>query len=477
MIHFPIINPWQTEKVNSVIPLNCVDRGFLALHEIGERLCFHWQLTINGDVSFDSLNRAIVSALRLYPRLRSTAHGLRSRAHRRIHSPDAMSVLSFQDLTRESPDSTEAPYERAVTEWINKPLDPTREFPTRALLLKKKEAEFCLIFTIDHHCADGYRSLNFVQEVLKAYNSGSSERPPSESTIPQPTGDVLLRFAREQRENVRNFYLKMLSALIFRFLIAPFHPPARLFSKKSPLPYRVGCCFVATTPEELRLTQVKAKASGVTVNDILVAACYRAIERWNSLRGKKSNKISIMVPVAVGSRNGCDGASNRISYISPYTMPRDRANPEVLLQKVGCKIKSLVGNANHFSMIYLLQLVSLLPHPVIRALARFIICTRVYVDTTVLTNLGMVWSEAGAVRRLGSASIEDLHLILPVVRPMSLMLGTLTYNDVLNLCAGYSDAVFTGEDARQFLELYLAEIRGYAGAGAQREASAPVLTK
>jgi hypothetical protein len=54
------------------------------------------------------------------------------------------------------------------------------------------------------------------------------------------------------------------------------------------------------------------------------------------------------------------------------------------------------------------------------------------------------------------------------------MLGTLTYNDVLNICTGYSDAVFTGEDARKFLELYLAEIRGYIGAGERREASTPV---
>lgn len=233
---------------------------------------------------------------------------------------------------------------------------------------------------------------------------------------------------------------------------------------------------MATTSEEFRLIQEKAKKTGVTVNDLLVAACYRAIERWNSLRGKRSNKISIMVPVAIGSRNSRDGVASQISYISPYTMPRDRANPEVLLQRVSCKIKSLIGNSNHFSMVYLLHLVSFLPQPVIRALARFIMCTRVYVDTTVLTNLGIVWSESDAERRLGSSTIEDVHLIMPVVRPMSLMLGTLTYNNILNLCAGYSDAVFTREDAKQFLELYLEEIRDYARVGEQREYPSLILT-
>jgi NRPS condensation-like uncharacterized protein len=457
--------------MENVIPLNCVDRGFLALHEIGERLCYHWELSISGEVSFDSLNRAIVSALRLYPCLRSTAHGLNSKAYRKIHSPDAMSVLTFKDLSGKSADNMDLHYENAVLDWINRPLDPTTELPFRALLLKRSEARFALILTFDHHCADGYRSLNFVQEVLRAYNNRSTEHPPLEPITPEPAGDALLRCAREQGAVVKNFYLKMLSALIYRFLIAPFRPPVRLFHRRSPHPYGVGYCFVATTEKEFKLIREKAKKASVTVNDILAAACYRAIERWNSLHGRKSNKISIMVPVAIGPRDGCNGTSNRISYISPYTMHRDRANPEILLQKVSCRIKSLLASANHFSMIYFLHVVSVLPHPVIRALARFVMCTRVYVDTTVLTNLGEVWSEEDAERRLGNAFVEDVHLIMPVVRPMSLMLGTLTYNNILNLCAGYSDAVFTGEDAKQFLELYLAEIRGYIGAREQRGAS------
>ncbi len=459
------------EKVDSRIPLNCVDRGFLALREIGERLCYHWELSIIGDVSLASLDRAIVSALRLYPCLRSTAHGLRSRAYRVVHSPDAMSVLSFKDLSGKDAGNIDLHYENAVLEWINKPLDPTAEFPFRALLLKRSEARFALILTFDHHCADGYRSLNFIQEMLRAYNNRSPEHPPAEPVNQEPAGDALLGFAREQRASVKNLYLKMLSALIYRFLIAPFRPPARLFHRKSSIPYNIGYCFVSTTSEEFRLIREKAKKAGVTVNDILVAACYRTIERWNSLHGRKSNKISIMVPVAIGPRDGCNGASNRISYISPHTMPRDRADAEILLQRVGCRIKSLLAGANHFSMIYFLHIVSLLPHPLIRALARFVMCTRVYVDTTVLTNLGAVWSEENAERRIGFAAIEDLHLIMPVVRPMSLLLGTLTYNHILNLCAGYSDAVFTKEDARQFLELYLEEIRHYARAGEHRETS------
>ena len=53
---------------------------------------------------------------------------------------------------------------------------------------------------------------------------------------------------------------------------------------------------------ELSEIDAKSRVLGATVNDALLAACFKTIEKWNEMHGKSSGKISIMVPVDVGRR-------------------------------------------------------------------------------------------------------------------------------------------------------------------------------
>lgn len=91
--------------------------------------------------------------------------------------------------------------------------------------------------------------------------------------------------------------------------------------------------------------------------------------------------------------------------------------------------------------------------------------TRIYVDTTFVSNVGVIWSEEWGELRMGSAKVVSIDVSPPLVTPMGLSLGTYTYNGRLQACLGYRTGLFSREKAQSFLDLYLKEIRNYPVVG------------
>ena len=50
-----------------------------------------------------------------------------------------------------------------------------------------------------------------------------------------------------------------------------------------------------------------------------------------------------------------------------------------------------------------------------------------------------------------------------VVTPMGLSLGTHTNHGSLHVCLGYKTGLFSKEKAREFLDMYLEEVRNFPG--------------
>jgi hypothetical protein len=91
--------------------------------------------------------------------------------------------------------------------------------------------------------------------------------------------------------------------------------------------------------------------------------------------------------------------------------------------------------------------------------------TRTYVDTILITNVGFIWpklgSEQPAVSNMGNARIVNVTGSAPVVTPMGLSLAAGIYNRNLNFSLTYRPALFSEEKAKQFLNLYVEEIKHY----------------
>ena len=452
-----------------IIPVNCVDKCLLALHGIDEPMLIYGIVRIQGEVDVERLGRAISVAQQVHPVMRTVLRTRRLRPVREIQEETGRGVLAVADLA----DLNDADRESYVAGWMSLPMDLSREFPFRVLLSRESESESSLVFAVHHSSADGLRALIFIRTVVEAYNSPAGSD--AEAVEPHPAAaeearvnrkqDELLEVAHSQRAKVEHYYGKILVSLFRRFVLSALALPTRVFHDRSGPSRQLRFCFAAIDPVELGRIQSEARVAGATLNDLLLAACYRTVEKWNSMHGKSSNRIRIMAPVNISPKSFRGVVSNQASWLSLTTTPGDRADAASLLRKVKAETSEAAANRMAFALVYYFYFCSRFPLFVMRLMCRFLMITRTYVDTIVLTNVGSIWTEPGsneaAVSTMGDAGILNVIGSAPVVSPMGLSIAAGTYNRKLNLALTYRPAFFSEEKARAFLALYSEEIRDY----------------
>lgn len=446
------------------IPLNCVDKCLLALDSVNEPMLIHVILNLEGEIEHVRLNQAIFSAQQAYPVMRTILRSRHFRPFREIQEDPGKGVLSVADQAQ----LQDTNYESYLFLWMNQPLNIKKEFPVRVLLLRKNKGESSLVFTFHHSAVDGLRALLFARKVIESYNNELSQDSESPEDIRiNRKGDELLEFAHSQRSKIEHYYRKMISSLFHRFIIAAFPPPTRVFHDKSGQSRELHFCFKIISPKEFEQIQSKARSARVELNDIFLTACYRAVEKWNSMHGKTSKKIRVMAPVNISPKGFRNVVSNQASWFSLPTTPKDRADPAKLLRQVRANTIDETMNRIAFSLVYFFYFCSRFPLFVMREMCRFLIITRTYVDTILITNVGVIWpkpgSEEPAVRNIGNAKILNVTGSAPVVTPMGLSIAAGTYNKNLNFSLTYRPALFSAEKAKMFLDLYVEEIKQYQG--------------
>jgi len=450
-----------------LLPLNCIDTGFLALICINETPYFHWIVRIDGEIDYASLNQALLAVLQAHPNLSARMCTRHMRPFRRIEHPTEYTMLTYLDLSKLqsskglSDSEIGLRFQETLTEWFNRPFDPFQEFPVRVLFVRKSSSESYLVFSFDHSALDGVRSLRFMEEVVKMYDGSEHADVSPLSDLRRSKGDELLGFARRQRAISKNFYRKVFSSLFHRFFIAPLNPPSRVFHDKSLRGSVTAYLLSSINQAELDQIRPRAKAAGFTMNDVLLAACFRAIDRWNGLHHKAARKVTIMVPVNIGPESFRDVISNQLSYVSVSTRPRERAEPSALIRKIKKDMRSMVEDGIPFSMVYFLHFISYAPLPLLKAFAKFLMDVPIHVDTILLSNLGIIWPETVGGPQMGSSQITDVTFMVPVITPMGLSLGTHTNHGSLHVCLGYKTGLFSREKAQEFLDIYVEEVRSY----------------
>jgi NRPS condensation-like uncharacterized protein len=451
------------------MPLNCIDKGMFALHTKNELMVLHWVLAITGTVEPMRLRSALMDALGRYPALRATIRTGLLGQKRQVQNISNHNPLTICDLTgAQSGTSRDSDHigtlcQKRLIQWMNGPLDPATDLPWRVLLLQRSSTESSLVFTFHHSAMDGIGALRFVSEVIESYN-GLAEQAPETYQSGDTHRDELRALAHASRPGISHFYLKMMASLCHRFVIAPFSSNTRIcHATSSPSP-AVYFCQGTLTPHELNRIRSRSKAAGATVNDVLLAAGFRTVDRWNAVHGRTSRKISIMAPVDVGRATSSPGRGNRVSFISVSTAHRERADLEELLRTVHLRTSHMLRNGTAFSIVYAVHFCCRFPPMVPKTVARFLLSTRVYLDSILVTNLGVIWPAASSpveAGKMGNAGITSVVVLPPVVSAMGIGLSASTYNSHLHVALTYRTSHFSHAEARLLLNLFLHEVRSY----------------
>ena len=450
----------------TTVPMNCIDKVLLSYEMGKQHMSFHLILSVQGFIDQDRLNRALLAVMRLHPTLRTIVCSRLCRARRKVQEnleqrfpkiveKDAMSVAPGNN-------GAQSQYEKHIREWINRPFDPRRDLPVRVLILTTGEAECSVVFTFHHSAIDGLRAIAFIEEVLAIYDCQDSfESALSGKVAAQRKKDELMALARSEGRRVPRFRRAMLYYMLRFLLMTPFRRSSRIFRDGSPKDEPgIDFCTVRLEPAALQMMKSKAKNVGATANDILMAAALRTIDKWNSLHGRASDKISLMVPVNVADQDHQHIAANLVSFISVAAYRRDRADATELLRRVNREstfaLKQERGSA--FAYVYFCYVLSRLPLSVMRAFAK-LVKFPVYADTMLHSNLGVVSLGADGDRK--GYRIVDFSAVPLVVDVMGMFICISTYEGVLNVNLCYGTGFFRREEPHEFLDTYLGEIENY----------------
>ncbi len=454
-----------------MINLNCFDKALLSFEVncTGRRIIYSGILDIRGEPDPDRLRKAILSTARAHPELMTTLRGGPFRHYRQIRKDVVGDVLEVQDLAalqaRENPTGAgiDSLYEQRIHEWINRPLDTRKNIPFRVLLLKREPGKSALVFTFHHSAVDGVRAVRLADDIIARYHNKPSDAFLLPESV-QRKGDELLQEARCEKARTKHFYREMLSYLSYFVFINPLFHPARIFHDRSERSGEVRFCSAKITTAELLQLKAKANSVGGTVNDILMAICFRSIDKWNGRHGKRTRKISLLVPIDIGSPDLNGIISNQISYISFSTTAKDRIDSTTLLRRISAKriymLKQRRGNA--YSIIYFASVLSRLPLAIMEVFSKYVLFP-LYADTVICTNPGIIRVNdcgEGPIEG-GSFKVVDFEAVPFVFTVMGMNICVATFNGSLGIYIAYDTARFSKEKAEEFLALCLDELSNY----------------
>ncbi len=200
-----------------------------------------------------------------------------------------------------------------------------------------------------------------------------------------------------------------------------------------------------------------------TVNDLLVAALIRTVDRWNTAHGRRSGRIRVSVPVSDrGHQNRWADPGNQTRLIRVTARGRERADPGRLLAHVAAQTRAAkerpAGGLDATSRLLATGWApAALKCPAVRLARRIAapLCT----DTALLSNLGAI----PCPPCFSGSGTEPLWFSGPARMPRGLSVGALTIAGALHLCVHYRHALLDRDAAADFTALYceaLGELTG-----------------
>ena len=346
----------------------------------------------------------------------------------------------------------------ALREWVVGWPIPLCDRAVRLVLAVGPEHDVVILQT--HHAAfDGISSVALLTAIGAAYRERAGGLPGSGPQAVPPLTTRPFGTAAPARARGADWFTRMTRALT---RIAGRLPGgATRIAAHSVWPGRPGYGYVQRS---LPVPRPAREGSGPfpTVNDLLVAALIRTVDRWNTARGRGGGRIRVSIPVSDrGHRNGWADPGNQTRLIRITACRRERADPGRLLAHVAAQTRAAkrrptAGLDAASRLLATGWAPAAVKGPAVR-LARCL-AAPLCADTALLSNLGVI-----SCPPCFSGGAEPLWFSGPARMPRGLGVGALTIAGQLHLCVHYRHALLDRDAAADFTALYceaLGELTG-----------------
>jgi NRPS condensation-like uncharacterized protein len=335
--------------------------------------------------------------------------------------------------------------EAELWRFVAAPTDPCRAPLVRAAVLRDGTDTLCV--KVDHVAADAAGARQYVALLAKTYaelGSGAGPSPAPAAQVERGLGQVLRQFAPQTLERI---------GAEFRGGGRPaFGWPAATSATTE-----VAFTMRRLTAERMRAVRAWGRLRGATLNDVLLAAFYRALIALFDPPG--GEPLPVQVPVDL-RRYLPGGAAAAVCNLSSAVWPAiswgSAASPESALAAVTAAMAPLKASGPGMGAALFVDRVFSQPFAKTAALASESMGSGDGRSHPYLSNLGAVavggGDDAGS-QHFGDAEIIDAFVASPALYPPGFMVGVSTFAETLTLTVGHPADRATASLVASFLDL------------------------
>lgn len=425
------------------LPSTMLDEALLVLQET--RATWNVQLELGADHRLDAakLHQTVLTCCRRHPmaraRLAPTPHGETSY---RWDFAEETDLDPFRVV--ECPDG--AALDQLRTELYT-PLIPLDTSPGFRIALARRPGEDLLLLSASHIVADGVGALRLLQTIVRAYRGEPDPADPLPLAQARDLGSFLAPANRSEK------WARHLEGL--RRVWEAFDAPSRIAVIGGTDGDGFGFVFRGLDIGETTTPGLVQRASGTTINDVLVAALHFTVQSWNIKHGAPADRIGVQMPINIRPADRLwDVVSNLTSMVSVSTEPDDREDLATATAAVAKQTAEMRRNDRAYGLYDLLRATKKTPLAVKRAVPRLIhLAGDRFVDTAMLSNLGRI-PEPPTFAASGS---PELWFSPPCDPSCSVSVGVATSGQRLALVTRYRDEQFDADAAEEFTDLLIAQ--------------------
>jgi len=422
---------------------------------------FFFRLRFTGRFDSASLEQALEITLRRHPLLTAIIERRGKRRHqwRKAENTAAKILFLNEQPTDRFPRSTN--------------IDIRKEAGFR-LTVVQGEGDTDLVFHFHHCCCDGVGALQFISDMLVAYDSVRKEADPEAALRPVDPQRLLhrsrfgvsgwgwLRIARKQvvgLDGVRKFIMNKPKPLN--------EPPPDMEKKPLAGDYPALCNHLFSKGETTALRKAALRL-GVTRNELMARDFFLSVGEWRARHSLGSADDCLRASLPMNLRKVADRsmpAANVISVIFLDRRGKDFEDPEKLLLGIRNEMNVIKRNQLGLTFVLSLRLLSRLPGGLRNATS----ASRCQASC-LLTNLGIMLHRLPMAKSdgkliVGGAKLERVDNVAPF-RPFQSVAITLSiYAGRQNINIHYDSRVLTPALADDLLETYTKHLRQSLGAG------------
>ena len=414
-------------------PASILDEaGYLLELSIQYSITFVANITMEGAVNSDILQKALDATLDYYPKCKcvlvkdysSIKHWSRYKwEYRNVSSADIFEEI--QDLKPDANTRDAVSYVRLY--HPSNTIDITRESAFKVMLIRNP-SRVHLLFFVHHAAADGISVILFIQKLIQFYEDIFYQR----KEVVRPVPDVEAISKPDIRFKWRYFSPK---------LVFPFLRNISLLKKEPPVPLcpqdesNGARNFVAAvmelSPRQFNLLRSRAKNHQITIHSYLLASMFQAIKKWNKKWDPTTDRIYINTPVNLRSPGDCS-IGNLFSAFYVSYRPESIGDRDSMLRLIQEEQIFKMGQARqHVNLSWFLKCLPL-------SLKIRIYRKRSHKagSTLILSNMGNCnpnprHKDDEGFQHMGSARICDINIIpSPIPLPQ---INILTYNGKMSI--------------------------------------------